>query len=488
MRGRGKKKNCTQKDMAFLLERSGIFLSKAQLEQLWSYHTLLRRYNPELNLTRVRNFENMVLKLYADSILPGLMTTLPSPLLDIGTGPGMPGIPLKIAFPDLEVILAESRQKRAGFLEKAVNELSLEGVSVIGRAVTPKFREPVQGVITRAVESIEDTLLRIKGCLVEGGLALFMKGPGCGEEISAAGQRLAGSYELIEDSAYRIPHTPHERRLVIFRRTSGPECGLRQRTADMRVFKRIESPGNDTFKALKKLLSGKGSRKAQKALVSGSKLVEEFTRDFPGLCEAWISDNTHPPPPEESPLSMAWYQFSCGLFKSLDVNGTRSPLVLASVPRIRKWRQEDGFAEGCSLLLPFQDPENVGAVIRSAVAFNIRRIILLSECAYPFHPKAVRSSGGAVFYAEFFQGPSIADLTSGLEVITLSVEGEPISEAVFPGAFGLLPGVEGGGLPEHLRRNSVSIPVSQDVESLNAAAAAAIAMYEYAQKSRGSKP
>ena len=98
--------------MAALLERSGIKLSEHQLDQLWLYHKLLRRYNPELNLTRIHNFTNMVLKLYVDSILPGTLMDLPSPLLDLGTGPGMPGIPLKIAYPNLEILLAESRKNR----------------------------------------------------------------------------------------------------------------------------------------------------------------------------------------------------------------------------------------------------------------------------------------------------------------------------------------------------------------------------------------
>ena len=87
--------------MHALLSRCGIDLSGVQLDQLWVYHQLLRRHDAELNLTRIRNFENMVIKLYADSMLPALKTRLPSPLMDLGSGPGMPGIPLKIFRPEL---------------------------------------------------------------------------------------------------------------------------------------------------------------------------------------------------------------------------------------------------------------------------------------------------------------------------------------------------------------------------------------------------
>ena len=109
---RGRKKPPGPEQMGTLLLRCGINLAPSQLKQLWAYHQLLRRHDAELNLTRVRNFENMVLKLYADSILPALHSPLPSPLLDLGTGPGMPGIPLKIFRPDLRILLADGRQNR----------------------------------------------------------------------------------------------------------------------------------------------------------------------------------------------------------------------------------------------------------------------------------------------------------------------------------------------------------------------------------------
>jgi 16S rRNA G527 N7-methylase RsmG len=119
--GRGRNKPPGPEQMDALLRRCGIHLAPSQLNQLWAYHRLLRRHDAELNLTRIRNFDNMVLKLYADSILPALHAPLPSPLLDLGTGPGMPGIPLKIFRPDLHILLAESRQSRTDFLKTAVS-------------------------------------------------------------------------------------------------------------------------------------------------------------------------------------------------------------------------------------------------------------------------------------------------------------------------------------------------------------------------------
>jgi len=470
-----------RQEMAALLERSGIILPGPGLDLLWSYHKRLRRYNPELNLTRIHNFANMVLKLYADSILPGRMVELPSPLLDLGTGPGMPGIPLKIAFPDLYVILAESRQNRNEFLQTTVQELNLEGISVLGHGITPAFAEPVAGVITRAVEEIGDTLERIEGCLLEGGTAVFMKGPRCDSEIEAAATRFSGSYRLLNDIAYTIPHTPHARRLVVFERTDAPPRVKKETAMSRHFFRSIESEQNDTFKEFKKLLTGKGIRKTGKALIAGTKQVEEVLAAFPDRSLAWISGPDQSPPPESAPGELSWYQFSAPLFKELDVSGTNAPLLLVRTPEIREWQPADGFADGCSVLVPFQDPENVGTIIRSAVAFGVRRIILLSEAAHPFHPKAVRASGGAVLHAELFHGPSIRDLPADLPIVPLSGEGMDISGYAFPAAFGLLPGIEGGGLPDHLREQAVAIPIDTAVESLNAAAAAAIALYVWAR-------
>ncbi len=475
------KKTYTIREMSRLLERSGITLTAEQLQLLWSYHNLLRRYNPELNLTRIHSFSNMVLKLYADSILPGKMAILPSPLLDLGTGPGMPGIPLKIAFPELEIILAESRQNRVRFLEKATSDLSLTGISIVGRAVTSRFERPVRGVITRAVEKIEKTLERIGGCLASKGLAIFMKGPNCEDEIKAAAERHAERFRLIRDERYKIPFTPHERRLVVFERIDSPSWQIMEQDMEERPVREIESEQNHVFKDLKKLSAAREIKKRKEAILSGPKQVKDFIGSFPDRCRAWISTADQPPAQALLPQHVAWYRLAPQLFRSLDRFGTKSPLLLVKTSPIPEWDPAHGFPDGCSLLVPFQDPENVGAAVRSAVAFGAAGIILLKECASPFHPKAIRASGGTVFQALMYEGPSIRDLPDTLPVIALSSKGEDIAGFQFPQAFGILPGIEGPGLPAGLGFKAFSIPIDEKVESLNAATAAAVALYVWSR-------
>jgi 16S rRNA (guanine527-N7)-methyltransferase len=210
--------------MGELLADSGIRPTQQQLEQLWRFHRMLRERNAADDLTRLVGFESIVVKHYVDCWIVGDLFELPSPLLDLGTGPGFPAIPLKIRDASLELVLVEAREKRVAFLDDVIAELGFENVRTIKLKATSKSLEvPVAGVITRAVEAISATLLRMDRCLGEGGLAIFMKGPAVDPEIDEARERFASEYELVTDHAYTLPETPHQRRLVVFRRIRVPE-------------------------------------------------------------------------------------------------------------------------------------------------------------------------------------------------------------------------------------------------------------------------
>ena len=470
--------------MQRLLTELGLALSAQQLAQLWRYHQLLRRFNPELNLTRIHNFTNMVLKLYADSLLPALHVDLPTPLLDLGTGPGLPGIPLKIFRPELHVILAESRKHRVDFLKEVLQELDLQGIEVVGGLITPAFERQVAGVITRAVERMPATLERIQGCLAVGGRVVFMKGPNCDDEIQEVRDQFTARFTLIQDLPYRIGQTPHQRRLVVLERCDAPPATLRARAAARHPVRLIASAKNPLFKDLKKLLTARGLKKAGQALVAGARTVSELLAHHADLCQAWISPGDGAPPPAQCAGPLEWIQLEPGLFRELDVFGTGAPLLRVATPAIVDWQPSQGFVPGCNLLLPFQDPENVGAAIRSARAFGVSQIILLAESAHPFLPKAIRASAGTVFGAQLAQGPFIHDLPDDLPMFALDPEGQDIATLQFPAAFGLLAGLEGPGLPHARRAPAIAIPTQPEVESLNAATATAIALYAWYRQIR----
>jgi 16S rRNA (guanine(527)-N(7))-methyltransferase RsmG len=201
-------------------EKSSLPLTEEQYKKLWRYHTLLREKNTAYDLTRIYQFDSMVQKHYVDSVLPaGLLGwRLPSPLLDIGTGAGLPGIPLKIVCPDTHIILSEGRHRRVRFLHEVIEALDLKGIEIHAGKIHASYDRPVQGVITRAVEPIGTTLARVRRCLVSGGKAIFMKGPSCDPEIHQGLNRFPDDYTLAQDLSYDIPHSPHRRRLLVFQR------------------------------------------------------------------------------------------------------------------------------------------------------------------------------------------------------------------------------------------------------------------------------
>ncbi|MGE3821824.1 MAG: 16S rRNA (guanine(527)-N(7))-methyltransferase RsmG [Isosphaeraceae bacterium] len=466
-----------------ILDHCRVPLNAEQLDRLWAYHGMLRAANAELNLTRIHNFENMVLKHYVDSLLILNFTELPSPLIDMGTGPGLPGIPLKIARPDLSLILAEPRGARVEFLNEVVQRLGLPDVEVLGGKIGPRSTRKVAGVVTRAVATIPETLDRVANSLAPGGRMLFMKGPDCDDEIQTAEASHAQTFRLVADHAYAIPGTPHQRRLVIYERLEGETAGEPSTSPFSGHVREVSSASNPTFKLFKDLLTGRGIRKHGQALIAGTRQTGEILERFPDRAEGWVTDTQGPPPP--SPLR--WHRLADPLFRELDVSGTHAPLLLVHVPEMAEWSDQAPWPEGCSLFVPFQDPENVGAVIRSAAAFGVPRVVLLQEAAHPFHPKSARAAGPALFQVELQKGPSLQELVSTRQpLLALATDGPDLGDLPFPQTFGLVTGLEGPGLPSHLREGArLRIPIVPGVESLNAATATAVALYVWSQGRSG---
>lgn len=474
--------------LEILLTQCGITLGPEQLDALWAYHRMLRAANPALNMTRIHNFDNMVLKHYVDSLLVLKFLKLPSPLIDMGSGPGLPGIPLKIASPETRMILAEPRSARVDFLNEVCAKLNLADVEVYPHKLGADYPSRVQGVITRAVASIPETFERVAGCIEPGGLMIFMKGPGCDPEIAEAKREWREHFHLTADHAYSIPGTSHDRRLVVYERTEADAPVSDKHPSKAPTFhagpiREISSESNPTYRQLHDLLSGRGVRKHGQAILAGKRITDEVQERFADRVLGWITDPNGPAPPDPS---WTWHRLAPPLFKNLDAAGTRSPLLLVQTPEIPAWSDDEPWPEGCTLFVPFQDPENVGAVIRSAAAFGVPRVVLLKEAAHPFHPKSSRAAGPALFQTELMTGPSAQALNSSSHpLIALDADGDEIGDRPFPKTFGLVIGLEGPGLPEHLRRGERRrIAMAPDVESLNAATAAAVALYEW---SRGSK-
>lgn len=472
-----------------LLSRWGFTLDQKRIDQIWRYHTLLRQANEELNMTRIHNFEAMVLKHYVDCLLPTRLTKLTGPLLDMGTGPGLPGIIIKIAMPELPMVLADTRSVRCQFLEDVIGQLGLKEIDVFYGSITPKFVQPMAAVITRAVADIPDTMHRVSNCLDVGGRLILMKGPDCNDEIAQAKAVYGDDYTLAEDHPYTLPESTNDRRLLVYERigistraSAGSEPRDDFSQSHTRPVREIASTSNPNYQLCIDLQQGKGVRKHELALVSGRKFVDEVIQLFPERVDAWLTDRDGEAPPAGLGPEIPWLRFSKPLWQELDQFGTGGPILRIKAPKPSAIDFADPETQtGCTLLVPFQDPENVGAVLRSAAAFAVDRVVLLQESANPYHPKSLRAGGPGILGLSLFQGPSIRNLPqTALPLIALSSEGKSIYDQSWPDSFLLLPGVEGPGLPAGLKQiQKIGIPIAARVESLNAAVATAITLYDW---------
>ena len=174
------------------------------------------------NFTRLLKIKDVAIKHFINSLIVSKLVDLKFPLMDLGTGPGFPGIPLKIRYKKEKILLAEGVQKRVEFLKLVREELKLENLDIIGRNINEYFVYPVQSVITRAVEDIPNTLRNVLSCVQEGGRVYFMKGPSVDPEIEMA-EELKEFYLLEKDIAYDLKHTGNHRRLVVYQKIKNAE-------------------------------------------------------------------------------------------------------------------------------------------------------------------------------------------------------------------------------------------------------------------------
>ncbi|MEW6665521.1 MAG: RNA methyltransferase [Thermodesulfobacteriota bacterium] len=248
----------------------------------------------------------------------------------------------------------------------------------------------------------------------------------------------------------------------------------------------IASASNRNFSMFQQLLRAQGVKKYGLALLSGPKQVREILDAFPERCAGLILRRDQDVFDRIVPETVRRYHLAPRLFRDLDIYGTDQPILLVRVGQFPLWNPEH-WPEGCTLFLPFQDPANVGAMIRSAAAFGVSRVIMLKESAHPFHHKASRVAGSTLFRVPIFEGPSIKMLRRvTMPLFTLSPGGEDVAGFTFPPTFGLVPGLEGPGVPAELRRlPSLAVPMKAGVESLNAALATGIVLYLWRSRVAG---
>ena len=178
----------------------GLELSDRQLAQFERYYELLTEWNERINLTAITQKDEVAEKHFLDSLggaaaVREVLDRGGRRLIDVGTGAGFPGIPLKILFPELELTLLDFLQKRIRFLEEVCRELGLENVTCVhGRAEEaahlPQYRESFDIAVSRAVAPMSILLEYCAGYLKPGACLLAYKGPSLPGELADARREL----------------------------------------------------------------------------------------------------------------------------------------------------------------------------------------------------------------------------------------------------------------------------------------------------------
>ncbi|WP_088329295.1 16S rRNA (guanine(527)-N(7))-methyltransferase RsmG [Lacimicrobium sp. SS2-24] len=199
-----------QQQLSELLAQTELSISEMQRQQLVALVALIHKWNKAYNLTSVRDPQEMLIRHILDSVVvaPHIRGKR---FIDVGTGPGLPGLPLAIIMPEQEFVLLDSLGKRIRFIKQAVFELGLTNVTAVQSRVE-KYQPdvPFDGVLSRAFASIKDMLHWCQHLVDSQGTFLALKGQLPAEEIEHVPQ----GFVISETLRLEVPGLEAERHLI----------------------------------------------------------------------------------------------------------------------------------------------------------------------------------------------------------------------------------------------------------------------------------
>lgn len=197
----------------------GLSLQPSQFEQLSMYLALLAKWNRAYNLTAVRDEQQMVTRHLLDSLAIAPLVSQRR-LLDVGTGAGLPGVPLAILFPDRDCHLLDSNGKKTRFLFQVKTALGLDNMTVHqARVESFTAAPPYDAILSRAFASLDDMVRSCRHLLASGGRFLAMKGANITQELEV----LESEFDSVVHPL-SVPGLAESRHLVELRPREALQC------------------------------------------------------------------------------------------------------------------------------------------------------------------------------------------------------------------------------------------------------------------------
>ena len=199
--------------LTHLLTQANIRINDHQIQKLIDFVNLLNKWNKAYNLTSVRDPQEMLVKHILDSLVvsPYLQGNR---FIDVGTGPGLPGLPLAIINPDKQFVLLDSLGKRISFIRNAIRELGISNVTpVLSRVEEYQQEEKFDGVLSRAFASLKDMTDWCHHLPKENGYFYALKGVYQEDEV----QVLDEKYRVQQVVELHVPELVGERHLIVLR-------------------------------------------------------------------------------------------------------------------------------------------------------------------------------------------------------------------------------------------------------------------------------
>ncbi len=209
-------------------EKFGIKLSDDKIDKLMHYAELINYFNEITNITSISDEKEIVIKHFLDSLIPISFESLKNKkIIDIGSGAGLPGIPIKIFYGnEIEITLLDSSMKKSNILKKICEKLELENIEIINKTAEELgridfYREKFDAALIRAVGSISTIIEYSIPLLTISGHAILYKGPNVDKEVenSKNAEEIFKS-EIIKNIEFIIPFSDYKRRIIIVEKKS----------------------------------------------------------------------------------------------------------------------------------------------------------------------------------------------------------------------------------------------------------------------------